>query len=264
MTHLLPDEALLEGDALAVARLLPEASVDLVYLDPPFFTGRTHRSGDRSFCDTWGDLDNYLTWLAPILAESRRCLSPTGSMYVHLDWHACHYVKVELDRLFGRDCFLNHIAWLYGLGGSSPRYWPRKHDDLLWYSREPDGHYFDPVMVPARSQRMRGQDKKMPDYWNIPTLNNMASERIGYPTQKPEALLELIVASSCPPGGRVADFFVGSGTSCAVARRLGRRFLGSDLSPQAVAMSCERLGLNVTNGALLLQRKAPVSAEDET
>lgn len=231
------------GDALEVARSLLSGSVDLVYLDPPFCSGRTHRGGaGSSFRDVWeGGLEAYLEWLQPILVESRRCLAPSGSLYVHLDWNAVHYVKVALDGLFGRDCFLNHVVWLYGLGGSSPRYWPRKHDDILWYGRTPDGHYFLPIQVPATSQRMKGQTKKAPDFWDIPTLNNMALERVGYPTQKPEALLERIVASSCPPGGLVADFFVGSGTSCVVARKLGRRWFGSDASPDAITVAKRRL-----------------------
>lgn len=236
-----PPGRLERADALDAASSLPEGSVDLIYLDPPFYSGRTHQADKGSFRDVWKDLDSYLAWLAPVLEASRRCLAPSGSMYVHLDWHASHYVKVELDRLFGRDCFLNHIVWLYGLGGSSPRYWPRKHDDLLWYARTPGGHYFEPVCVPARSARMRGQDKKMPDFWDVPALNNMASERVGYPTQKPEALLELVVRSSCPPGGLVADFFVGSGTTCVVASKLGRRYFGSDVSELALDLARQRV-----------------------
>ncbi len=278
-------DRLILGDALEVARSLPAASLDLIYVDPPFGSGKTysapepaHRKrqaialatggngssgigGGRdgagadplgspdpdgpvltSFDDVWDDgLDGYLAWFFPVLESCRGLLKPTGSLYVHLDWRACHYVKVELDRLFGRACFLNHIVWLYGLGGSSRRYWPRKHDDILWYARTPGCHYFEPVMIPATSQRMRGLDKKAPDHWDIPTLNNMASERVGYPTQKPEALLERIVASSCPAGGAVADFFSGSGTTAAVAQRLGRRWIASDISEQSVATSQKRL-----------------------
>ncbi len=236
------DRILIQADALEAARGLEPGSVDLIYLDPPFASGRIHQARQAAFRDVWDSLDEYLAWLVPILGASRDCLSDSGSLYVHLDWRASHYVKVELDRIFGRDCFLNHIVWLYGLGGSSPRYWPRKHDDILWYSRRPGGHYFEPVKVPARSRRMRGQSKKMPDFWDVPALNNMAAERLGYPTQKPEALLQLIIESSCPPGGLVADFFAGSGTTCAVAQKLGRRYFGSDLSLDAVALARTRLG----------------------
>ena len=223
---------------------LADACVDLIYIDPPFFSGKQRRGSDPSvgYADVWdGDISNYLDVLRPRLVEMRRLLVATGSIYVHLDQRAVHYVKVLMDELFGIRCFLNDIAWLYGLGGSSPRYWPRKHDHILWYSREPDGQWFAPVMEPARSQRMRGQLKKTPDYWAIPSLNNMAAERTGYPTQKPEALLERIIASSCPEGGVVADFYCGSGVTPVVAERLGRRWLACDSSPAAVAATLRRL-----------------------
>lgn len=295
-------DRLILGDALEVAASLPAESLDLIYLDPPFGSGRTHAAPEpahrkkrrakgpnqnggldlrsepslsgrldpssepslnggvvHAFDDSWDDgLDGYLAWLFPLLAACRGLLKPTGSLYVHLDWRACHYAKVELDRLFGRACFLNHIVWLYGLGGSSRRYWPRKHDDILWYARNPDRHWFEPVMIPATSQRMRGLDKKAPDYWDIPALNNMASERVGYPTQKPEALLERIVASSCPPGGVVADFCAGSGTTPAVAQRLGRRWIASDVSPQAVAIIEARLGVSRQMPTQSLSRRGPL------
>ena len=121
----------------------------------------------------------YLTRMAIRFVELRRVLKPTGSIYLHCDCTASHYLKIVMDAVFGARNFLNNIVWLYGLGGSSRRYWPRKHDDLLWYSKEPGNHFFDPVMVPATSLRMKGKDKKCPDYWNIPSLNNMAQERLG-------------------------------------------------------------------------------------
>ena len=231
------------GDCLEVMAAVPDASVDLIYVDPPFFTGKTQTGrGDLAFADAWeGGLEAYLDWLQTRLAAMRRLLTPSGSIYVHLDWHAVHYVKVAMDSLFGYENFLNEIVWLYGLGGSSKRYWPRKHDTLLWYAREAGAHHFDPVRVPATSRRMLGQTKKAPDYWDIPSLNNMAKERVGYPTQKPEALLERIVVSSCPPGGLVADFFCGSGTTLVVAARTGRRAIGCDTSADAVAITQARL-----------------------
>lgn len=233
---------LIEGDNLLVLRALPDASLDLIAIDPPFFSGRGYRGQAGAFSDVWqAGMPGYLAWLNARLWEMRRLLRPAGSIYLHLDWHAVHYVKVEMDRLFGPDCFLNDIAWLYGLGGSSARSWPRKHDRILWYSRTPDGQHFMPPLVPATSQRMRGQLKKAPDYWDIPTLNNMAAERSGYPTQKPAALLERIIASSCPPGGTVADFFCGSGTAAVVAQRLGRHWLACDVSAEAAGVTERRL-----------------------
>lgn len=226
----------------------PAACVDLVYLDPPFFSNRTHTVtwGDagetRSFDDRWaGNIDGYVGWMAERMVQVARVLKPTGSVYLHCDWHACHYLKVMMDGVFGRGNFLNNVVWCYGLGGSSERYWPRKHDDILWYSKEPDGHFFQADRVPATSQRMKGADKKAPDYWDIPAVNNMANERLGYPTQKPEALLRRIVGSSSRPGDVVLDPFAGSGTALVVAHRLGRRWVGIDASPAAVALARRRL-----------------------
>jgi len=231
------------GDCLAALGGLGDASVDLAYADPPFFSGRTRRgrAGAR-FGDCWGgDLDGYVGWLVARLAPLRRVLRPTGSVYVHLDWRAVHHVKVALDAHWGRERFLNEIVWLYGLGGSSPRHWPRKHDTLLWYACEPGRQHFEAPRVPARSRRMAGGTKKAPDWWDIPAINNQARERTGWPTQKPEALLERIVASSCPPGGLVIDLFSGSGTTAVVAARLGRRFYACDVSPRAIEVAATRL-----------------------
>jgi DNA modification methylase len=168
-------------------------------------------------------------------------LKPTGSIYLHCDGAAGHYLKILMDAVFGSENFLNDIAWCYGLGGSSRRYLPRKHDSILWYSRTPNGHYFAPAMTPATSARMAGQDKKVPDYWLIPTINNMAHERTGYPTQKPEALLERIIRSSSRPGDLVLDPFCGSGTTIVVAQRLGRRWVGIDMNPAAIQTTRRRL-----------------------
>jgi DNA modification methylase len=187
----------------------------------------------------------YLLMLAPRLVELRRVLKLTGSIYLHCDQHASAYIRILMDAVFGRENFLNCIVWCYGLGGSSRRYWPRKHDDILWYSKEPDAHYFDPVMIPATSQKLKGQLKKAPDFWQIPTINNQAKERVGYPTQKPEALLERIIGSSSRPGEVVLDPFCGSGTTLVAAQRLGRRWVGIDSSDEAIDIARERLGMSV-------------------
>lgn len=240
-------------DALELARSLEPGSVDLVYLDPPFFTGRTLKgranvdAGTQGFADRWdGDIDAYLGWLEPLLGSLREALKPTGSIYVHLDWHAVHYAKVLMDRLFGYEHFLNEVIWLYGLGGSSPRRWPRKHDNLLWYAKDVGRHWFEAARIPATSQRMRGQMKKAPDWWEIPALNNMARERTGYPTQKPVALLDRIVRSSCPPRGLVVDPCCGSGTTAVAAHAAGRSFIVGDREPEAIEVTRTRLeGLDV-------------------
>ena len=186
----------------------------------------------------------YLLMLAPRLVELRRVLKPTGSIYLHCDQHASAYIRILMDVVFGRENFLNCIVWCYGLGGSSPRYWPRKHDDILWYARETDRYYFEPVMIPATSNKMKGQLKKAPDFWQIPTINNLARERVGYPTQKPEALLERIIKSSSRPGNVVLDPFCGSGTTLVAAQRLGRHWIGIDWSHEAIAVAGERLREN--------------------
>jgi site-specific DNA-methyltransferase (adenine-specific) len=276
---------LLCGDNLALLTAhFGDATVDLVYLDPPFNSRASYRlrddadpDGVAAFRDCWpwdgraveehrrlsrcgppslrramrglsmilgpSPLLAYLTMMAPRLLQLHRVLRPTGSIYLHCDGSASHYLKLLMDAVFGRESFLNNVVWLYGLGGSSRRYWPRKHDDLLWYAREPGRHHFEPALVAARSVRMRGKLKKMPDYWDVPAINNMAAERLGYPTQKPEALLELIIASSSRPGDLVLDPCCGSGTTLAVARRLGRRWAGIDSAPAAIAICRRRLKL---------------------
>jgi adenine-specific DNA-methyltransferase len=233
-------------------------AVDLVYIDPPFFTGddfsfSTAVNGEdftrepnlieqKAYRDTWGaGIDGYLAWIYDTLLCLHELIADTGSIYVHLDWHLGHYVKLILDEIFGESNFLNNVVWLYGLGGSSTRYWPRKHDDLYWYSKNPDRHYFEASRIPATSQRMRGLEKKAPDYWDIPSINNMAEERVAYPTQKPEKLLERIISSSCPPGGLVLDCFAGSGTTAVTAEKCGRRWIACDLGRFAIHTTRKRL-----------------------
>lgn len=183
----------------------------------------------------------YLTMMAVRLFELRRILKATGSIYLHCDQRTSAHLRILTDAIFGIDNYLNHIVWCYGLGGSSHRLWPRKHDDILWYSRTPGTHYFKPEMIPATSQMMKGQLKKAPDYWYIPAINNMAKERTGYPTQKPIELLERIVRSSCPVGGLVLDPFCGSGTTLIAAQKLGRKWIGIDSSPVAIEHTVKRL-----------------------
>jgi DNA modification methylase len=226
----------------------PAECIDLIYLDPPFFSNRDYEviGGDeaevRSFEDRWeGGISAYTSWMRERVVELHRVLRPTGSMYLHCDWHASHYLKVMLDDVFGTSNFLNNIVWLYGLGGSSKRHWPRKHDDILWYSKTPDGHCFEADQVPATSARMKGEMKKAPDFWDIPAINNMAKERLGYPTQKPEALLERIIRSSSRRDDVVLDPFAGCGTTQVVAHRLGRRWVGIDISPTAVELTRRRV-----------------------
>ncbi len=267
------------GDCLALLQSLPDRCLDLIYVDPPFLTGRpriARRDGRAThrYADAWaGGLPEYVGWLSARLTEMRRTLRETGTIYVHLDWHASHYVKVEMDRLFGYDRFLNEIAWCYNVGGKSTNRWARKHDTLLFYARS-DRWWFDGKAAGVKretgtksfggiigrdEQGRRYQDKlarssgryyryyldepKVPEDWwtDINSIQSQSRERLGWPTQKPLNLLRRIVASSCPPGGVVADFFCGSGTTLEAAEIEGRRWLGCDLSPAAVAIAGRRL-----------------------
>ena len=230
---------IIEGDCLDVLRNMRTASIDLVYLDPPFNTGRTMRAGAGSYDDTWESIDDYLAFLRPCLEQLHRVLRPGGSIFLHCDWRTSHHLRLVLDAVFGDDHFVNHLIWKYGLGGSSPRRFARKHDDILFYGRSP-AYYFEPPMVPATSKRMKGQMKKATDILDIPAINNMAIERVGYPTQKPVALLKLLIDAACIPGGLVLDPFVGSGTTAVAALATGRSAIGIDRNPEAVMIAEQR------------------------
>jgi site-specific DNA-methyltransferase (adenine-specific) len=264
----LPANRLIWGDNLHVMRQLPSESIDLIYIDPPFFSGRQYNIifGDqnevRSFTDIWeGGMPGYLIWLNARLYEMKRLLKKTGSIMIHLDEHAVHYVKVEMDKVFGYSSFVNEIIWHYTGGGRSKRYFSNKHDTILWYAKDGrNGRFFfdvDAVRVPyketsgyakggivsAKGKRYLPHPEGTPvdDVWDIPIVNPLSKERIGYPTQKPEALLERIIKSACPPDGIVADFFCGGGTTPAVAQRLGRQWIACDQSRVAVAVTADRL-----------------------
>jgi DNA modification methylase len=270
-----PADRIALGDSLAVARAAPDGSLDLVYLDPPFGTGTVRRGrgadGDGAAYDDPGcDPDRFVAWLRPWLVEARRALAATGSLVVHLDYRAVHYVKVALDRLFGADRLVNEIVWCYAVGGKSRRGFGRKRDTLLWYARGDDWAFYpDQVRVPRRAgshmrvvidadgtpvqektDRRTGRVYRYPipagkvpeDWWtDIETLNHSDKERTGWPSQKPERLLERVLAATTRPGDRVADWFAGSGTSGAVAQRTGRGFTIADRAPAAVDVAIARL-----------------------
>ncbi len=237
-----PFNHVLQADCLEALGALPDGFVDLAYLDPPFNTGRTHTAADAAYVDRWPSLEAYLEFLRPRLEVVHRVLTPAGSILLHCDWRTCHHLRLLLDELFGASNFINHLVWVYGLGGSSPRRFARKHDDILFYAKS-EAYFFEPPRVPSTSNRMKGQPKKATDVIEIPAINNMAAERAGYPTQKPLALLSLLIDACCPPSpeGVILDPFCGSGTALVAAARSGRRFLGIDASPEAVRIAQERL-----------------------
>ncbi len=229
------------ADWLDMARALDPGSVDLVYADPPFNTGETKRGAAGSYEDRWTTIGSYVEWLRERISATLPALKPTGSVLLHVDWRVSHHARLLLDELMGPESFVNHLIWSYGLGGSSPRRFARKHDDILFYGVEPERYYFDAPRVPATSARMAGMSKKSTDVLAIPSINNMARERVGYPTQKPLALLDVLVRACCPPGGVTLDPCCGSGTTLVAAIRSGREAWGADASECAVAITLDRL-----------------------
>jgi DNA modification methylase len=269
----LPANQLLLGDNLEVLRTLPPECIDLIYIDPPFFSGRTYNViwGDtnevRTFYDIWeGGIDSYLIWLNARLWEMKRVLKKTGSIYVHCDWHASHYIKCEMDKIFGYENFRNEIVWRYRRWPSKSHLFQRMHDVVLWYSKSCEGYIWNQdfeALSESSLRQWKGKlrvDRKsgrgtrfsetlekespgvpMSDVWDISQITAPYREFIGYPTQKPEALLERIIKASSNEGDVVADFFVGGGTTCAVAMKLNRRFIGCDSSRVAIAVTLNRL-----------------------
>jgi site-specific DNA-methyltransferase (adenine-specific) len=260
------------ADNLEVLAGVADESVDLIYVDPPFNTGRrqtlerlrtvrdevdgdrvgfqghryrTFRLGTSSYLDVF---DDYLTFLEPRLTAFRRVLKATGTLYVHLDYREVHYCKVLLDGIFGRACFLNEVIWAYDYGGRTRRRWPPKHDNILVYVKDPKRYYFDadaaeriPYMAPSLvGPEKAALGKRVTDSWWHTIVPPGGKERTGYPTQKPLGILRRIVQTSAPPGGMVADFFAGSGTTGIAAHQSGRPFLLVDNSPEAASIMARR------------------------
>ncbi len=272
---------ILLGDNLSLLQSLPSASVDLIYIDPPFNTGLTQKrtritarrvskessTGTRNgfgnaryavtrlpspdYADTFPD---YIAFLRPRLVEAHRLLTPTGSLFLHLDPRESHYAKVLLDEIFGRAHFRNEIIWAYDYGGKPRSRWPAKHDNILWYTRSPTHYTFHydaidriPYMAPSLVGPEKAARGKIPtDVWFITVVPTNSREKTGYPTQKPLKLLERIVRVHSSPGDLVLDFFAGSGTTGVAAANLGRRFLLIDSSPDAVAIMRKRLAASLT------------------
>jgi site-specific DNA-methyltransferase (adenine-specific) len=264
---LLRGGALVLGDGLDVARMLPAGSIDLVYLDPPFGTGAAKRPlkgrADRfklgttvAFPDPGGPGLSH--WLADLLVETRRVLRPGGALFLHLDWRLVHHARGWLDRLYGEEHFLNEIVWHYATGGVPTRWFARKHDTILYYRNGP-GHTFHrrsevkrlkhrvarPGVTEFQDEDGWFRYRFLDDVWEIPWLTQDSRERTGYPSQKPVALLLRIIEAATDPGMRVADFCGGSGTTAVAARRLGRQWISSDLSVLAMRVARARLNAEV-------------------
>ena len=260
-----PSDEVHFGDNLAFLRGMADASVDLVYVDPPFNTGKPQQKtrmkttsgedGDRTgfggrryttelgastqFADAF---DDYLGFLAPRLREAYRVLKPAGSFYLHLDYREVHYSKVLMDEIFGRECFQNEIIWAYDYGGRPRNRWPAKHDNILYYVKNPAHFTFNrdeidriPYMAPGLVGPEKAAKGKLPtDTWWQTIVPPGGRESTGYATQKPIAILRRIVTASSNPGDVVLDFFAGSGTTGAAAVELGRRFILVDDNLQAI------------------------------
>jgi site-specific DNA-methyltransferase (adenine-specific) len=263
---------ILQGDNLPILQSLEPASFQLVYIDPPFNTGKNQSrtrlktvrddDGDRtgfggaryksvalgslSFADAY---DDYLAFLEPRLREAWRLLSDTGSLFLHVDCREVHYVKVLMDALFGRDHFLNEIIWAYDFGGRSKKRWSSKHDNLLWYVKDPKNYTFNfdemdriPYMAPGLVTPEKAARGKTPtDVWWHTIVPTNGSERTGYPTQKPLGVVERIVKVHSSPGDRLLDFFAGSGTLGEAALAHKRSVVLIDESPDAIAVMRTRL-----------------------
>ena len=271
-------DVVVEGDNLDVLPKLPDETFQLIYIDPPFNTGamqqrRTLRTtrptpdsgdgmGDRNGFGgrryatvetgrmAYADVhDDYLAFIAPRLEQAHRLLTESGTLYFHIDWREAHYCKVLLDQVFGRDCFLNEVIWAYDYGGRAKDRWPAKHDTILVYVKTPGRHLFDqdaitriPYMAPGLVTPEKAERGKLPtDVWWHTIVPTNGTEKTGYPNQKPAGVLRRVLEPSTRPGDWVLDFFAGSGTTGAVARAMGRRFVMVDANPDAVAVMRRRL-----------------------
>ena len=253
------------GDNLENLARLPEKSVDLIYADPPFFSNRHYEviwndgAEIRAFEDRWkGGVNQYIKWMRPRLQECHRVLKDTGSMYLHCDWHANAHLRILMDKIFGENNFRNEIIWHYISAPEAKNFFGRKHDTILLYSKTGKIIFnIDEVRIPHSSNtqatrtykhgnktyicKTNPKGKALDDVWDIPIIAAVAKERIGYPTQKPEALLKRIIEASSNKDDIVLDPFCGCGTTIAVSQQLERQWVGIDVSPTACRMMQERL-----------------------
>ena len=273
------DDLILHGDNLELLPSFSDETFQLVYIDPPFNTGkeqgrqtlaavaapdgnrvgfagrryRTRLLAESSYRDAF---DNYLAFLEPRLCEAHRVLTRSGTLYFHIDYREAHYCKLLLDELFGRECFLNELIWAYDYGARPKRRWPPKHDTILVYVKDPRRYFFDaeaverePYMAPGLAGREKAVRGKLPsDVWWHTIVSPTGKEKTGYPHQKPEAIVRRMVQASTRPGDWCVDFFAGSGTLGAVAMKLGRRYVLIDASAEAVAVARKRIAAQGKTG----------------
>lgn len=263
------------GDNLVHLKSIPSESVQLIYIDPPFNTGRkqTRGASETKRVETGGrvgfkgqnyeiiretvlsyddEFADYWSFLEPRLEEAWRILNDSGTLYLHLDYREAHYAKVLLDALFGKDSFLNEIIWAYDYGGKAKNRWPSKHDTILVYVKNPKSYYFnnsevdrEPYMAPGLVTPEKVALGKLPtDVWWHTIVSPTGKEKTGYPTQKPEGILRRIIQASSKPGDTVLDFFGGSGTTGAVAAALGRNFILMDQNSESIEVITNRLRKN--------------------
>lgn len=253
---------IIHNNALDVLSTLCTGTIDLIYTDPPFGT-QTYQKLDSqrmgeivSSVGYLDKFDDYVQWIKPHLIEMHRVLKPTGTLYLHLDGRWVHDVKILLDDIFGRKCFLNEVIWSYDFGGRGKRCWPKKHDTILVYTRNHDQHVFNwddvdrlPYSAPEMQRVGRSADDanerisrgKVPtDVWQMSIVGTNSNERIGYPNQKPMKLVERIILASSNPGDVVLDVFAGSGTTGAASIKHGRQFIMCDCNPKAIEMMQKR------------------------
>lgn len=280
---------ILLGDCIQVMKKLPDNSVDLVYLDPPFFTQKEHslktRDGSQfyNFSDRWKDIDEYITSLSASLREAQRVLKPTGSLFLHCDKTAVHYLKVAADKIFGIVNFQSEIIWSYRRWSNSKKGLLNNHQTLLFYSKtsefkfnavmdeySPSTNVEQIVQLRVRDGRNKSVYKKnskgevelceskngvpMGDVWDIPFLNPKARERVSYPTQKPILLLERILLLTTDKGDLVLDPYCGSGTTLVAAKLLGRKFIGIDKNNTAIKLATSRIHNPVKTESNLLKK----------
>ncbi len=237
--------AIVQSECLVFLRTLQDECIDLIYIDPPFNTGKKQKRDIASYEDSFDDLIVYLT---PRLVEAKRVLKSTGSIFLHLDWREVHYAKVFMDGLFGRDRFVNEIIWSYDYGGRPKNKWPNKHDTILWYSKSSayTYRYDDIIRIPYMAPSLVGAEKaargKTPTdvWWNTIVPTN-GKEKTGYPTQKPMGIMERIITVHSNPGDTVLDFFAGSGTTGHAAAKHDRNFILVDQNPEAIEVMRIRL-----------------------